>query len=157
MLPAHGEGSDTAPRPQLNATVKPSRTQRLISLSRKEPAPGARCSLAGWGVREDGERSPTLQEMEVTVMDVQRCNSSRFWKGEIGPAMICFQGLRRGSAPAKVRVWGAKRGAEDAPPEQVRCWGSLSPARDPLPGVTPPLRVTRGAPWCAGSGRRWPA
>uniref|UniRef100_A0A8C3U0K0 Granzyme M n=1 Tax=Catharus ustulatus TaxID=91951 RepID=A0A8C3U0K0_CATUS len=93
---------------QLNATVTPSRTRRLIPLARKEPAAGARCSLAGWGSRGDGELSPTLQEMEVTVMDVRMCNNSRFWKGGIGPAMICFQGLQCGSAPAKVRAWGCK-------------------------------------------------
>ncbi|NWY27756.1 GRAM protein, partial [Pheucticus melanocephalus] len=52
--------------------------------------------------------SPTLQEMSVTVMDTRMCNNSRFWHGKIGPAMICFQGQRRGSAPAKVRVWGSK-------------------------------------------------
>ncbi|NWX65146.1 GRAM protein, partial [Promerops cafer] len=45
--------------------------------------------------------SPTLQELEVTVMDARMCNNSRFWHGGIGPAMICFQGQRRGSAPAK--------------------------------------------------------
>ncbi|NXA74996.1 GRAM protein, partial [Thryothorus ludovicianus] len=45
--------------------------------------------------------SPTLQELEVTVMDSRMCNNSRFWNGDIGPAMICFQGQRRGSAPAK--------------------------------------------------------
>ncbi|NXR72619.1 GRAM protein, partial [Pycnonotus jocosus] len=45
--------------------------------------------------------SPTLQEMEVTVMEAQRCNSSRFWKGKIFPSMICFQGEQSGSAPAK--------------------------------------------------------
>ncbi|NWZ42928.1 GRAM protein, partial [Brachypodius atriceps] len=47
------------------------------------------------------ELSPTLQELEVTVMDVRMCNNSRFWKGEIFPSMICFQGQHRGSAPAK--------------------------------------------------------
>ncbi|NXL77466.1 GRAM protein, partial [Leptocoma aspasia] len=45
--------------------------------------------------------SPTLQELEVTVMDARMCNNSRFWNGSIGPAMICFQGQHRGSAPAK--------------------------------------------------------
>ncbi|NXH24459.1 GRAM protein, partial [Myiagra hebetior] len=45
--------------------------------------------------------SPTLLELEVTVMDPRMCNNSRFWKGEIAPTMICFQGQRRGSAPAK--------------------------------------------------------
>ncbi|NXH65112.1 GRAM protein, partial [Rhabdornis inornatus] len=45
--------------------------------------------------------SPTLQELEVKVLDRRMCNNSRFWKGGIGPAMICFQGLHRGSAPAQ--------------------------------------------------------
>ncbi|NXJ72854.1 GRAM protein, partial [Rostratula benghalensis] len=45
--------------------------------------------------------SPTLQELEVEVLDSRTCNSSRFWNGEIAPTMICFQGRRRESAPSK--------------------------------------------------------
>ncbi|XP_062366334.1 granzyme M [Cinclus cinclus] len=88
---------------QLDGTVTLSRTRQLISLPRKEPAPGARCSLAGWGLlHPKGKKlSPTLQEMEVTVMDSRMCNNSRFWNGGIGPNMICFQGQHCGSAPAK--------------------------------------------------------
>ncbi|NWQ91328.1 GRAM protein, partial [Burhinus bistriatus] len=44
---------------------------------------------------------PTLQELEVTVLDAQMCNNSRFWDGEIAPTMICFQGCCGGSAPSK--------------------------------------------------------
>ncbi|NXE02499.1 GRAM protein, partial [Chaetorhynchus papuensis] len=47
------------------------------------------------------ELSPTLQELQVTVMDPRMCNNSRFWNGGIAPTMICFQGQHRGSAPAK--------------------------------------------------------
>ncbi|NWU51814.1 GRAM protein, partial [Dromas ardeola] len=47
------------------------------------------------------ELSLTLQELEVEVLDARMCNNSRFWNGEIAPTMICFQGLRRGSAPSK--------------------------------------------------------
>ncbi|NXF37597.1 GRAM protein, partial [Nyctibius bracteatus] len=47
------------------------------------------------------ELSPTLQELEVVVLNARMCNNSRFWHGGIGPAMICFQGRRGGSAPAK--------------------------------------------------------
>nr|XP_054506031.1 granzyme M [Agelaius phoeniceus] len=88
---------------QLDRKVTRSRTRQRIPLARREPAPGARCSLAGWGVVDpQGRRlSPTLQEMEVTVMDTRMCNNSRFWHGDIGPTMICVQGQRRGSAPAK--------------------------------------------------------
>ncbi|NXS98922.1 GRAM protein, partial [Jacana jacana] len=45
--------------------------------------------------------SPTLQELEVKIMDLKTCNNSRFWNGEIAPTMICFQGRTRGSAPSK--------------------------------------------------------
>ncbi|NXE98346.1 GRAM protein, partial [Menura novaehollandiae] len=45
--------------------------------------------------------SPTLRELEVTVMDARMCNNSRFWAGGITATMICFQGKHRGSAPAK--------------------------------------------------------
>ncbi|NXT58699.1 GRAM protein, partial [Pluvianellus socialis] len=45
--------------------------------------------------------SPTLQELEVKVLDPRMCNNSRFWKGEIAPTMICFQGLCKGSTPSK--------------------------------------------------------
>ncbi|NXP71388.1 GRAM protein, partial [Ramphastos sulfuratus] len=49
------------------------------------------------------ELSPTLQELEVAVLDARMCNNSRFWNGGIAPTMICFQGRRQGSAPSKVR------------------------------------------------------
>ncbi|NWT25426.1 GRAM protein, partial [Cardinalis cardinalis] len=79
--------------------------------------------------------SPTLQEMNVTVMDARMCNNSRFWHGEIGPAMICFQGQRRGSAPAKVRC-SAGRG------------GGLCPlAHSP---VSPPPQGDSGGPLVCG-------
>ncbi|NWI24921.1 GRAM protein, partial [Sula dactylatra] len=45
--------------------------------------------------------SPTLQELQVTVLNARMCNNSRFWNGEIAPTMICFQGRNRGSGPTK--------------------------------------------------------
>ncbi|NWT75976.1 GRAM protein, partial [Prunella himalayana] len=104
-LPIGGGGSDAAPRPQLGRKVTLSRTRQLIPLASREPAPGTRCSLAGWGLVDPrgGKPSPTLQELNVTVLDARMCNNSRFWHGELGPAMICFQGKH--AAPAKVRVW----------------------------------------------------
>ncbi|XP_076215272.1 granzyme M isoform X2 [Aptenodytes patagonicus] len=86
---------------QLEGTVTLSRTRRLIGLLGREPAAGAACSLAGWGLRRRGGLSPTLQELEVTVLDARMCNNSRFWDGGIAPTMICFQGRRGGSAPSK--------------------------------------------------------
>lgn len=167
-----GEGSDTAPRPQLDGKVTLSKTRQLISLPRRDPAPGDRCSLAGWGLTDpDGrELSPTLQELEVTVMDLRMCNNSRFWKGEIFPSMICFQGKHRGSAPAKVSLWGSL-GMQSSAHPQPGCgglWGGAGEMVMAMLGVPVPwssstrqchplLRVTRGARWCAGSGRQWPA
>ncbi|XP_076215271.1 granzyme M isoform X1 [Aptenodytes patagonicus] len=89
---------------QLEGTVTLSRTRRLIGLLGREPAAGAACSLAGWGLRRRGGLSPTLQELEVTVLDARMCNNSRFWDGGIAPTMICFQGRRGGSAPSKPPV-----------------------------------------------------
>ncbi|XP_074664556.1 granzyme M-like [Strix aluco] len=86
---------------QLQGTVTLSRTRRLIGLLGREPVAGVTCSLAGWGSRGHGGLSPTLQELEVTVLDTRMCNNSRFWNGDITPAMICFQGHRKGSAPSK--------------------------------------------------------
>ncbi|XP_075579963.1 granzyme M [Pelecanus crispus] len=86
---------------QLDGSVKRGKTQNLIKLLQREPAAGAACSVAGWGDDGRGKTSPTLQELEVTVMDARMCNNSRFWNGGIAPTMICYQGRRRGSAPAK--------------------------------------------------------
>ncbi|XP_010561583.1 PREDICTED: granzyme M [Haliaeetus leucocephalus] len=86
---------------QLEGKVTLSRTRRLIRLLGLEPTAGTECSLAGWGVRRHGGLSPTLQELEVTVLDTRMCNNSRFWNGDIAPTMICFQGRHRGSAPSK--------------------------------------------------------
>ncbi|XP_074933033.1 granzyme M-like [Phalacrocorax aristotelis] len=87
---------------QLKGTVKLSKTRKLIGLLRREPADGAACSLAGWGIsKRNGSVSTTLQELEVTVLNRWMCNNSRFWNGEISPTMICFRGRHRDSGPAK--------------------------------------------------------
>ncbi|KAM6041492.1 granzyme M isoform 2-T2 [Chlamydotis macqueenii] len=89
---------------QLEKMVTLSRTRQIIKLLGREPAAGAACSLAGWGVRKDGRLSPTLHELEVKVLDARMCNNSRFWNGSISPTMICFQGRNRGSTPSKPPV-----------------------------------------------------
>lgn len=124
--------------------MKLSRTRRLIGLLEREPTAGTQCSLAGWGVRRHGGLSLTLQELEVTVLDTQMCNNSRFWNGDIAPTMICFQGRHRGSAPSKVRSWrGAKvfargptgcKALSSPPSRRSRVWGTprrmLTPSRE---------------------------
>uniref|UniRef100_A0A8C7E8I0 Granzyme M-like n=1 Tax=Nothoprocta perdicaria TaxID=30464 RepID=A0A8C7E8I0_NOTPE len=59
----------------------------------QEPAAGASCSVAGWGVSRAGRPSPRLQQLQVVVMDARMCNNSRFWDGGIASTMICFQGF----------------------------------------------------------------
>uniref|UniRef100_A0A663E445 Granzyme M n=1 Tax=Aquila chrysaetos chrysaetos TaxID=223781 RepID=A0A663E445_AQUCH len=96
---------------QLEGKVTLSRTRRLIGLLGREPAAGTACSLAGWGARRHGGLSPTLQELEVAVLDTQMCNNSRFWNGDIAPTMICFQGHHRGSGDSGGPLVCGKRAA----------------------------------------------
>ncbi|NXC56281.1 GRAM protein, partial [Aleadryas rufinucha] len=84
--------------------------------------------------------SPTLKELNVTVMDARKCNSSRFWDGGIAPTMICFQGQHRGSAPGKVRIWGCPPGHGGGPCPLV---GVHSP-------VSPPPQGDSGSPLVCG-------
>ncbi|KAI6072285.1 Granzyme M-like protein [Aix galericulata] len=144
-------GDPVPNHPQLSGTVSRSRTRRPIALLRREPAAGTACSLAGWGVPR--EPAAALQELEVAVLDARMCNNSRFWHGGIAPTMICFQGRHRGAAPTKVRgSGGALRGGRGVAERRPSVPGGLREAGSPLP---PPLRVTPGAPWCAGSQRQW--
>ncbi|NWW69240.1 GRAM protein, partial [Ifrita kowaldi] len=83
------------------------------------------------------ELSPTLQKLEVTVMDSQTCNSSRFWHGGIAPTMICFQGQRRGSAPAKMSPW-------------PWWWGGPCPLLGVHSPVSPPPQGDSGSPLVCG-------
>ncbi|XP_064493378.1 granzyme M-like isoform X2 [Pseudopipra pipra] len=141
---------------QLEGTVTPGRARRPIGLSGRGPAAGATCSLAGWGLRGRGGLSPTLQELEVKVMDPRMCNNSRFWDGGIAPTMICFQGQPRGSAPAKVSVWGSE-GYKALPTPNHHSWvwgapgGELTPSTEarcpPRRGGGPHL-WSRCTLWC---------
>ncbi|XP_014811051.1 PREDICTED: granzyme M-like isoform X2 [Calidris pugnax] len=145
---------------QLEGTVKQSRTRRTIKLMGREPAVGATCSLAGWGVLRDRKVSPRLQELEVEVLDPRMCNNSRFWNGEIAPTMICFQGRRGGSAPSKVRsfgreggeiqgIWtGSSRTESSAPRERpfLGTGGSGEDAHPEQRGEMPPSAMA-GGPW----------
>uniref|UniRef100_A0A8C3J697 Granzyme M n=1 Tax=Calidris pygmaea TaxID=425635 RepID=A0A8C3J697_9CHAR len=129
---------------QLEGTVKLSRTRRPIGLMGREPAVGATCSLAGWGVLRDGKVSPKLQELEVEVLDPRMCNNSRFWNGGIAPTMICFRGRRGGSAPYKGDSGGPLVCGKRAAVAGVLSFSSRNPT-DPL---KPPVATSAG-----GSGR----
>uniref|UniRef100_A0A8D0GQM7 Granzyme M n=1 Tax=Sphenodon punctatus TaxID=8508 RepID=A0A8D0GQM7_SPHPU len=84
----------------LRLDKKVPRKIKTISLSKKAPKPGTRCSVAGWGVHEqDGELSHVLRELDVAVMDIRMCNGSRFWNGEVFKNMICIDVAQANSAP----------------------------------------------------------
>ncbi|XP_019393841.1 PREDICTED: granzyme M-like [Crocodylus porosus] len=85
---------------KLNRKVKQNRQTKLLALPKKAWGAGTPCSVAGWGLTEDGQRSPVLKELDVCVLDMRMCNGSRFWHGELTPTMTCYQGAR-GSAPCK--------------------------------------------------------
>ncbi|NXJ56542.1 GRAM protein, partial [Spizaetus tyrannus] len=100
--------------------------------------------------------SPTLQELEVAVLDTQMCNNSRFWNGDIAPTMICFQGHHRGSAPSKVRSWGPLPTVTSTPPpsggplvcgKRAAVAGVLSPpSRDVTDPFKPPVATSAVTP-----------
>ncbi|NXG39495.1 GRAM protein, partial [Dromaius novaehollandiae] len=68
----------------------------------EEPCRGLAGGRTGAGGSEQQGEAP-WRHLQVTVLDARMCNNSRFWNGEIGPTMICFQGCQKGSAPSKVR------------------------------------------------------
>ncbi|XP_074834634.1 granzyme M-like [Carettochelys insculpta] len=87
---------------KLAKKVRLNKEARLIPLAKKQPAPGTLCSVAGWGITaEKGKLSHVLRELNIKVMDSRMCNNSRFWHGEITQAMMCMEGVEKGSAPCK--------------------------------------------------------
>ncbi|XP_037741762.1 granzyme M isoform X2 [Chelonia mydas] len=87
---------------KLDRNVAWNKETSLLPLSKKKPAPGTLCSVAGWGIfRQNSKCSPVLRELDVKVMDSRMCNNSRYWHGEVTGTMMCIEGLERGSAPCK--------------------------------------------------------
>ncbi|XP_044514610.1 granzyme M-like [Gracilinanus agilis] len=85
---------------KLNSTVQPVSLPRNLFV--KPLQPGTKCIVAGWGqLRQDGQLAPTLQELNVEVLDGRMCNNSRFWHGRITPKMLCVAGIQKGSGPCK--------------------------------------------------------
>ncbi|CAM4713479.1 unnamed protein product [Caretta caretta] len=87
---------------KLDRKVAWNKETSLLPLSKKKPALGTLCSVAGWGIfRQNSEYSPVLRELNVKVMDSKMCNNSRYWHGEVTGAMMCIEGVEKGSAPCK--------------------------------------------------------
>uniref|UniRef100_A0A8C3RVM0 Granzyme M n=1 Tax=Chelydra serpentina TaxID=8475 RepID=A0A8C3RVM0_CHESE len=87
---------------KLDKKVAWNKETSLLPLSKKKPAPGTLCSVAGWGIfRQESKYSPVLRELDVKVMDIRMCNNSRYWNGELTSTMMCIEGVRKGSAPCK--------------------------------------------------------
>ncbi|XP_073180012.1 granzyme M-like isoform X2 [Lepidochelys kempii] len=89
-------------RRPLDRKVAWNKETSLLPLSKKKPALGTLCSVAGWGIfRQNSKYSPVLRELNVKVMDSKMCNNSRYWHGEVTGAMMCIEGVEKGSAPCK--------------------------------------------------------
>ncbi|XP_059620668.1 trypsin-like [Phlebotomus argentipes] len=58
-------------------------------LSRSIPAVGTVCNLAGWGTTAEGSNtpSPTLQRVDLDIIDTDRCNQS--YRGLLSANMFC--------------------------------------------------------------------
>nr|XP_012291252.2 granzyme M [Aotus nancymaae] len=89
---------------KLERKVRPSRTIRPLALPSKPQvvAAGARCSVAGWGLtQQGGHLAQVLQELDVHVLDTRMCNNSRFWSGSLLPNMVCLAAASEHQAPCK--------------------------------------------------------
>ncbi|XP_043358579.1 granzyme M isoform X2 [Dermochelys coriacea] len=87
---------------KLDKKVAWNKETSFLPLSKKNPAPGTTCSMAGWGTfRPKSKHSQVLRELNVTVMDSRMCNNSRYWHGEVTSTMMCIEGVEKDSAPCK--------------------------------------------------------
>ncbi|KAK2086773.1 hypothetical protein P7K49_032680 [Saguinus oedipus] len=89
---------------QLERKVRPSRIIQPLALPSKPQvvAAGARCSVAGWGLtQQGGHLAQVLQELDVHVLDTRMCNNSRFWNGSLFPNMVCLAAASKNQAPCK--------------------------------------------------------
>ncbi|NXE83332.1 GRAM protein, partial [Cochlearius cochlearius] len=90
--------------------------------------------------------SPTLQELEVTVLDTRMCNNSRFWDGEIAPTMICFQGRRGSWGPLPTVTSPPAQGDSGGPlvcGKRAEVAGVVSfTSRDPTDPFKPPVATS---------------
>ncbi|XP_034450828.1 granzyme K-like [Hippoglossus hippoglossus] len=80
---------------KLDKPVKETRTVKCLKLDDaiKDPVAGTSCMVAGWGkTNEDANAgSDVLMSVTVTVVDREKCNSAKYYKGiyQITSGMIC--------------------------------------------------------------------
>ncbi|KAF5910521.1 hypothetical protein HPG69_018441 [Diceros bicornis minor] len=88
----------------LDGKVRRSKTIQPLALPRGRHvvAAGAQCSLAGWGLtQQGGHLARALRELDLRVLDARMCNNSRFWDGNVTPWMLCLQAPAKDQAPCK--------------------------------------------------------
>ncbi|XP_058393761.1 granzyme M [Diceros bicornis minor] len=89
---------------KLDGKVRRSKTIQPLALPRGRHvvAAGAQCSLAGWGLtQQGGHLARALRELDLRVLDARMCNNSRFWDGNVTPWMLCLQAPAKDQAPCK--------------------------------------------------------
>ncbi len=56
---------------------------------RKDPNPGDRCVVTGWGRREDGQTTEQLQQVTVEVVKFETCKDPNHYNGTLDFTMLC--------------------------------------------------------------------
>ncbi|CAI5649663.1 granzyme K [Oreochromis niloticus] len=71
----------------LTMAVKPLQLDNIV----RDPPPGSKCMVAGWGVTENNQISDVLLSVNVTVVSRHTCNSGHYYNGNpvITKGMIC--------------------------------------------------------------------
>ncbi|ELK19272.1 granzyme M [Pteropus alecto] len=142
---------------QLDGKVRRSRTIQALALprGRQAVAVGARCSVAGWGLTQQGGKlARVLRELDVRVLDTRMCNNSRFWHGDIAPGMVCLAAEAKNQAPCK----GDSGGPLVC--DKGHLAGVLSFSSTSCTNIFKPPVATAVAPyvsWIKKTIRRWPA
>ncbi|XP_038011409.1 acrosin-like [Motacilla alba alba] len=91
------------------------------------------CYIAGWRATPDSAPSPrlVLQEAKVRLIDVQLCNSSRWYGGAVHPQDLCAGYPRGGIDTCQVGL-GPGLGTGTLSPNRAP-WDPQSQHRDPEP------------------------
>ncbi|XP_014345984.2 granzyme M [Latimeria chalumnae] len=88
---------------KLDGKAKLNKDVKTVAIPKKKgiTAANTKCNFAGWGTTEDKKLSDKLQELNLTVIDIRKCNSTKFWNGEVTKEMICAEGQPKTAAPCR--------------------------------------------------------
>ncbi len=64
---------------------------------RKDPTPGDRCVVTGWGRREDGLTVDQLQQVKISIVRYETCQDRNHYNGRLDETMLCAGSTGRDS------------------------------------------------------------